>query len=74
MLLHDNPVIVWSTMQLGLHMSAHTYNVFTVTVLSYLWQLSDPPPEVYNEEGAVLRKLSRGPGNWCTSRDLWYMI
>ena len=64
---------MWSSTQIGLLYTARTYNTFTLPVLSYLGQLTDPPPEVYQSELQCLEKLSHGPGTYCTAMDLWYL-
>ena len=63
-------VMHWRSAQLSLHQACLSYNTFIVIVMSYLWQLSPPPPEVRALESLALRKLAPGPGNWILPLDL----
>ena len=64
---------IWDATQIGLSCTIKMYNVFTLPVLSYISQLTEPPAEAYQAEKTTLRHLSHGPGNWCTLQDLWYL-
>eukprot|EP00972_Heterocapsa_arctica_P066204 9765967-Heterocapsa_arctica.AAC.1 len=45
--------------------------MFAVFVLSYLWQLCNPPPELLKAQDSLLRKLVPGPGDWTHKEDLF---
>ena len=56
-----------------MHHSCIIYNVFVVSVLSYVWQLSSPPPEALALEKMAVRKLFPGPGAWIQLADMWLL-
>eukprot|EP00972_Heterocapsa_arctica_P107251 15799321-Heterocapsa_arctica.AAC.1 len=60
-------------MNLGLHLTIFAYNIFAVSVLSYLWQLCTPPPELLKAQDSLLRKLVPGPGDWIHKEDLFVL-
>eukprot|EP00972_Heterocapsa_arctica_P093887 13847313-Heterocapsa_arctica.AAC.1 len=47
--------------------------MFAVSVLSYLWQLCAPPPELIKAQDSLLRKLVPGPGDWTHKEDLFVL-
>jgi hypothetical protein len=61
----------WKDSHQGMHHSCTIYNVFVVTVLSYIWQLSAPPQEALSLEKMAVRKLFPGPGAWIQPADMW---
>ena len=56
---------------MGLQFDAMIYNIFGMSVLSYICQLESPPDWVHQEEEKALRIAAAGPGNWATPDDLW---
>ena len=64
---------LWGSQSLGLQYAAKTYNVFAVSVMSFLAQLEELPPDVHDVEARVLRKVAPGPGFWASPQDLWYL-
>jgi hypothetical protein len=70
---YEGRVTVWAHQQLGLHGAALTYNVFALSVLTFLAQLENPPEKVMDAELKMLRSAAPGPGVWCLPADLWYM-
>ena len=48
---------------LGLQASAYQYNMFCVSVLSYIWQLMAAPPQALIQEAYALQLLTAGPWN-----------
>eukprot|EP00972_Heterocapsa_arctica_P056539 8344542-Heterocapsa_arctica.AAC.1 len=63
----------WASLNLGLHLTIFAYNIFAISVLSYLWQLCTPPPEFFKAQSALLRKLVPGPGDWTHQEDLFVL-
>ena len=63
----------WAALGLGLHYNTAVYNTYVVSVLSFLFQLARPPPDLAQVEAAALRRLASGPGNWVQPRDLYYL-
>eukprot|EP00972_Heterocapsa_arctica_P100931 14877471-Heterocapsa_arctica.AAC.1 len=61
----------WAGMNLGRHLTIFAYNIFAVSVLSYLWQLCTPPLELLKAQDSLLRKLVPGPGDWTHKEDLF---
>ena len=53
-------------------MSILAYNVFAVSVLSYVAQLEGIPKYVLDCERAQVLQMFRGPGNWAIPEDLWF--
>ena len=60
---------IWKGALQGLHLAAMTYNIFVVTILSYIWQLTPVCMKVLDEEKRALRKVIPGPGNWIQPHD-----
>ena len=65
-------VQLWSSQKQGMHISIYAYNIFSISVLSFLAQLEKPPPKVLDTELRMIRKVASGPGNWVSAEDLWY--
>ena len=65
--------ITWRAAGQGLHHACTAYNTFVVTVLSHLWQLTPPHPELLRLEKLALARLLPGPGNWTQPCDLWML-
>eukprot|EP00972_Heterocapsa_arctica_P071566 10573401-Heterocapsa_arctica.AAC.1 len=63
----------WAGVNLGLHLIIFAYNICAVSVLSYLWQLCIPPPELLKTQDSLLRKLVPGPGDWIHKEDLFVL-
>ena len=53
-------------MGVGLQASAYQYNIFCVSVLSYVGQVSFAPPEALKQERFALQLLTAGPWNTFT--------
>ena len=65
---------LWGSQGLGLQYSALTYNTFAISTLTFLSQLEDPPPDIYDLEKRALRRVAPGPGkDWATAEDLWHL-
>ena len=64
---------LWGSLGLGLQYNAFTYNVYGVSVLTYIAQLEKPPFELKDTEKQALRKAASGPGNWISPQDCWYL-
>ena len=52
----------WKDTHQGMHHSCAIYNVFVISALAYIWQLSAPPQEALALEKMAVRKLFPGPG------------
>ena len=63
----------WTDRQLGLFCTATSYNVFALSVLTFLGQILTPPQEVYQTETAALQKLAPGPKDWISTTDLIWL-
>ena len=64
----------WSKAGVGLHYASVAYSTYALPILSFVGQLCAPSLEVLGAEGKALHAMSHGPGNWCTTRDLQYMV
>ena len=64
---------LWSQQHLGMHYAAHSYNAFTLPTLSFVWQLENVPEYAFQEEDRILRSLTKGPGKWRISSDLYHL-
>ena len=62
---------LWPWSSLGLQFSARAYNVFVFSVLSFVAQLEEPPPEAFESERRALARAAPGPHRWCALADLW---
>ena len=51
----------WSEQHIGLHCTAVSYNIFALSVLTYLAQLIAPPKYILDAEQEALRKIAPGP-------------
>jgi len=66
--------IKWASLNLGQQYNARVYRIFVFSVLSFLLQLSIPPPEAYEAETWALRLFAKGPcPNWCSNDDLFLL-
>ena len=65
--------IVWKESHQGLHFAAMTYNVFVITIPSYIWQLAPVGKDILDEEARALRKINPGPGHWIQPCDWWLL-
>ncbi|CAK0844109.1 unnamed protein product [Prorocentrum cordatum] len=63
---------LWGSAPLGLQHSARTYDMFGMSVLGFLAQLEQPPPEVLKAEVQAARKSAAGPMNWIIPEDCWH--
>ena len=59
----------WSAMHLGLFYNTQVYRTFVVSVLSFVMQLMDDPPDLGEHFAQVVRLLAPGPGNWISLAD-----
>jgi hypothetical protein len=64
---------LWSTQGVGLQYAALTYNVFAMSILSFVSQLENPPQSTYQAEQQALRGAAKGPYNWAMPDDLWHL-
>ena len=65
--------MVWKESHQGLHFAAMTYNVFVITIISYIWQLAPVGKDILDEEARALRKINPGPGHWIQPCDWWLL-
>ena len=68
---HDR-VNKWKCMGAGMQYATVAYNVFAVSVLSYIAQLEEVPQSVLDAERRCLLRMFPGPGTWIDHEDLWY--
>jgi hypothetical protein len=47
------------------------YNVYIASILGFVAQFYPPTKEVLEAESLSLRRFNRGPGNWCTTQELF---
>ena len=66
-------VSAWSSLRLGMNLNSRVYKTFCCSVLSFLWQLEEPPPEVLEAEAWALRRMAPGPGNWVRPLELHHL-
>ena len=52
---------LWGSQALGLHYGARAYNTFALPVLSFVFQLEDPPDEAFRAEAHALACAATGP-------------
>ena len=62
---------LWGKLGLGLHMSTIAYSIYVLPILSFVAQLSVPPPEAFDVEGKALRAIIPGPFQWILPQDLF---
>ena len=60
----------WGWAALGLQYAATAYNIYVMSVLSFVAQLEEPPERILHAELHGLRRVARGPGNWAKPSDL----
>lgn len=70
---YEHRAQTWANQHLGFHFTATAYNVFALSVLTYLAQLLSPPDELLQTEGRTLRRVAPGPKGWISSSDLWWL-
>ena len=58
---------------MGLQFSSVAYNVFALSVLSFVAQLETPPGHTLDVEKTILTKAAPGPHRWCSADDLWHL-
>ena len=63
----------WTDRHLGLYCTATSYNVFALSVLTYLAQILTPPQEAFQSETDALQKLAPGLKNWISTTDLIWL-
>ena len=63
--------ILWRIPQVGLAHTALIYNTFVISVLSYLWQLTDIPARTLSLEAPTIARLVPGPAKWVLPEDLF---
>ena len=63
----------WSDRQIGLHCIMTCYNVFALSVLTYVAQLLPPPPQTLKIESATMLRIAPGPNNWISTTDLVWL-
>ena len=63
----------WSDRQLGLHCTSTSYNIFALSVLTYIAQLLPPPQQVLESERTATLTIAPGPTNWVTTTDLVWL-
>ena len=63
----------WTEQNIGFHCTAISYNIFAMSVLTYLAQLNTPPDSALEAEQTALRTIAPGPHNWITCDDLWWL-
>jgi hypothetical protein len=64
---------MWTGEGLGLQYSAMAYNMYAISVLSFLAQLEEPPAETYRIEKRALFRAATGPASWASPEDLWHL-
>ena len=57
----------------GCSTPAMTYNVFTMSVLSFISQLEDPPEAAHQIEEKGLKGAAEGPHLWAMPAALWHL-
>ena len=70
---YSQRVSLWSAQGTGLQYSALTYNIFAMSVLSFVSQLESPPEAAYQLEEQELKGAAKGPHRWVTPADLWHL-
>ena len=70
---YEHRAQTWANQHLGFHFTATAYNVFALSVLTYLAQLLSPPPELLQTEERTLHRVAPGPNGWISSSDLWWL-
>ena len=68
---HDR-VRRWRNVGGGMQFATLAYNVFAVSVLSYIAQLEEVPRHVVESERARMLHMFPGPGTWIIPEDLWF--
>ena len=66
----DKRVAEWSSKRLGMLLSIFAYKVYIHSLLGFVGQLCEAPPDLLQHFSAALRRLASGPGNWVTDKDL----
>ena len=59
----------WGSLNLGLYYNMQAYRTFIATVLSFVMQLAENPPDLDEHFSKAIRTLAKGPGNWITPSD-----
>ena len=66
--------LAWSDRQIGLHCTMTCYNVFALSVLTYIAQLLPPPPlQTLSIEKVATQSIAPGPTNWMSNTDLIWL-
>ena len=66
----DKRVAQWSEKGLGLQLSTWAYRIYIHSLLGFVAQLCEPPPDLMDHFRAALRRMIPGPGNWISDKDL----
>ena len=63
----------WEEVCLGMQYDCRVYRVFMFSLFGFLAQLTVPPKEALEAEKWALRRVAKGPGNWCRTSDLFQL-
>lgn len=66
----DGRVTEWSSKRLGMCLATFAYKMYIHSLLGFVAQLCEPPPDLLQRFCAGLRRLAPGPGNWVMDKDL----
>jgi hypothetical protein len=56
-----------------LQLSTLIYNVYIASILGFVAQFYPPTKDVLTAESLALRRFNRGPGSWCTIKELFHL-
>ena len=57
----------WGSIGAGALTTLRAYRIYVASVLLFVGQLEDPPPQLQQEEAQALKKMVRGPKDWITA-------
>lgn len=63
----------WSKIGGGMQYNTMAYNVFALSTLLYIAQLENIPEFVAKAERTAVLSMYKGPGNWISPEDVWFL-
>ena len=70
---YDRRVLQWASRCSGLLMSILAYKFYIHSILGFVAQLCEFPPDFQKRFEAALRRMVPGPGNWISHTDLTHL-
>ena len=64
---YNERATLWGKLGVGMFLTLQAYRVYISSVLQFVGQLEDAPPQLSKEEDMAIKKMFRGPKDWVTA-------